>query len=214
MTILLPPSFTVTGTHKKDYYLLNGSPDFAVIPAGTVAGISIPMPIRLPYGDSLFGAQHILARHERWVLENESTGCVATLVWKKLSQRGSIFVEQETKLNLSLKINPSALLILKQLDGFYSVTTLYYHQRPAKGQLIGTYQGRHWVKPSLPPQLAPVVTAAADQPTLAINSGRIDSMASDRDAEVAEQPPESEKAQDSAPELSLASDPSTGMVLR
>ena len=39
-------------------------------------------------------------------------------------------------------------------------------------------------------------------------------MASDRDAEGLEQAPESEKAQDSAPELSLASDPSTGMVLR
>ena len=79
----------------------------------------MPMPIRLPYGDPSFGAQHIMLRHGKWVMDNEPTGCVATLVWQKLSQRGAMYVEQQTKLNLSLKINPSALLILKQLDGFY-----------------------------------------------------------------------------------------------
>lgn len=140
------PSFTTTGTNKKDYYLINGSPDFSVIPPGVIRGIDMPMPIRLPYGDPSFGAQHIMLRHGKWVMDNEPTGCVATLVWQKLSQRGAMYVEQQTKLNLSLKINPSALLILKQLDGFYSVTTLYHHQRPAKGQMLGTYQGFHWAK--------------------------------------------------------------------
>lgn len=155
------PCFTTTGTHKKDYYLLNGSPDFAVIPAGVIQGIDIEMPIRLPYGDNLFGAQHILYRHGKWVSDNEPSGCVATLVWKKLSQRGSMLIEQKSKLNLSLKINPSALLILKQQHGFYSVTTLYYHQRPAKGQVIGTYQGFHWAKKVMSPILAPAPTTEA-----------------------------------------------------
>jgi len=140
------PCFTTTGTHKKDYYLLNGSPDFAVIPAGVIRGVEQAMPIRLPYGDPSFGAQHIMIRHGKWVVENEASGCVATLVWRKLSQRGSMFIEEQPKLNLSLKISPSALLVLKQLDGFYSVTTLYHHQRAAKGQMIGTYLGFNWGK--------------------------------------------------------------------
>lgn len=212
MTSLQVPSFTTTGVHKKDYYLLNGSPDFAVIPGGVLKGVDGPMPIRLPYGDVSFGAVHIMHRHGKWVTDNEATSCVATLVWKKLNQRGSMFIEEQSKLNLSLKISPSALLILKKLDGFYSVTTLYHHQRPAKGQMIGTYQGLHWAKKHDP---AAVLLEAQGREVLVCNGGTIAAMASDRDAEgLKNTGPESEKAQDSAPELSLASDPSTGMVLR
>lgn len=142
------PNFTITGTNKKDYYLIDGSPDFAVIPAGVIKGIDQQMPIRLPYGDTTFGAQHIMSRHGKWVADNEPGGSVPALVWRKLSQRGTIFLEVQSKLNLSLKITPSALLILKQLDGFYSVTTLYSHQRAARGQVLGTYHGAHWGKKS------------------------------------------------------------------
>lgn len=156
------PNFSVTGTHKKDYYLINGSPDFAVIPAGVIRGVDQEMPIRLPYGDTTFGAQHIISRHGKWVKDNEPNGCVATLVWQKLLQRGSMFVELESKLNLSLKLNPSALLILKHLDGFYSVTTLYHHQRPAKGQLIGTYKGFDWGKLPVSIPLSTTSTALDD----------------------------------------------------
>lgn len=180
MTSLQVPNFTTTGTHKKDYYLLNGSPDFAVIPGDVIKGISSPMPVRLPYGDGLFGAQHIMGKHGKWVRDNEPTACVATLVWRKLSQRGSIFIEDQSKLNLSLKISPSALLILKQLDGFYSVTTLYHHQRPTKGQLQGTYQGARWAKQ----HVSPVIENRSQVPVeLAINDGTMLLMASDRDAE-------------------------------
>lgn len=161
MTKLQVPNFTTTGAHKKDYYLLNGSPDFAVIPSGVIKGIDQAMPIRLPYGDTSFGAFHIKHKHGEWVTKNEPTACVATLVWKKLTQRGSMFIEVDSKLNLSLKINPSALLILKQLDGFYSVTTLYHHQRAAKGQLIGTYQGSVWGKRDFAP-----VAATPEHPEL------------------------------------------------
>lgn len=143
-----PPNFTTTGFHDKDYYLINGSPDFAVIPAKRVTNIDVDMPIRLPYGNALFGAQHIMHKHGKWVLENEPTGCVATFVWRKLSQRGSIHVEQLSKLSLCLKMNPGALLVLKKLDGFYSVTTMYFYDRSPKGQHLGTYYGHHWAKTS------------------------------------------------------------------
>lgn len=179
MTSLQVPSFTTTGSHKKDYYLLNGSPDFAVIPGGVIKGIEAPMPIRLPYGDISFGAVHIMHRHAKWVSENEASSCVATLVWKKLNQRGSMFIEEQTKLNLSLKISPSALLILKQLDGFYSVTTLYHHQRPAKGQMIGTYQGAYWSKKH---NSTVVQSEGKSTEEIVSNGGRILAMASDRDA--------------------------------
>jgi len=142
------PNFTKTGTHVKDFYLINGSPDFAVIPAKKIKSIDVDMPIRLPYGNNAFGAHHIMNSHGKWVADNEPTGCVATFVWRKLSQRGSMYFEQESKLNLCLKVNPSALLVLKKLDDFYSVTTLYFYDRPAKGNLLGTYHGRHWVKPA------------------------------------------------------------------
>jgi len=138
------PSFTTTGVHHKDYYLINGSPNFAVIPAKRIKDIDVDMPIRLPYGNALFGANHIMHKHGKWVLENEKTGCVATFVWRKLSQRGSIHVEQVSKLSLCLKMNPGALLGLKKLDGFYSVTTMYFYDRPPKGQTLGNYYGHHW----------------------------------------------------------------------
>lgn len=183
MNSLQIPNFTCTGTHKKDYYLVNGSPNFAHIPAG-IAGVEQAMPIRLPYGDVTFGALHIMRKHGKWVQESEESGCVATLVWRKLSQRGGMFIERDSKLNLSLKINPSALLILKQLDGFYSVTTLYHHQRAPKGKLIGTYQGQHWINLA---QAAPepdqdgAITEV--QVVAGSKEGRDEPVASGRDAE-------------------------------
>lgn len=180
MNSLKTPNFTTTGTHKKDYYLLNGSPDFAVIPENVIRGVCLPMPVRLPYGDSRFGAQHIIGSHGRWVRDNEPTACVATLVWRKLSQRGVIFVEDQSKINLLLRISPSALLILKQLDGFYSVTTMYHYQRESKGQKEGTYLGMHWAKK----HVLPVIENCSQSPVeLAINDGSTQSTEPDRATE-------------------------------
>lgn len=135
------PIFTTTGTNKKDYHLLNGSPDFSKIPAGVIRGIDQTMPIRLPYGDRKFGANHIMHSHGKWVKDNEPSGCVATFVWRKLSENGMIYSEVELKINISLRISPSALIVLKQQDGFYSITTMYSFPRNPNGQRISKYYG-------------------------------------------------------------------------
>lgn len=139
-----PPVFSLTGETRNHYYLLNESPVFAIIPRNKIKGIDQDMPIHLPYGNTTYGAQHILASHGKWVLDQEPSGCVATLVWKKLNQNGDIYIENKGKITLSLKLAPSSLLILKEQQGFLSITTMYGYDRTPHGQLIRKYMGRNW----------------------------------------------------------------------
>jgi hypothetical protein len=144
--LVLPktPIFTRTGDEEKDFWLIDGLTDFAVIPPGIIPGISHAMPIRLPFGNTVFGSNHILHGHGDWVMKNEPSGCVATLVWRKLNHKGMMYVEQDSKLNLNLTISPNAILILKKFSNFYSVTTLYPFLRKPQGKQICRYNGRNW----------------------------------------------------------------------
>lgn len=146
-TLILPPTpiFTRTGNDERDFWLVNGIKDFAIIPAGIIPGVEQQMPIRLPYGNTVYGSNHILHGHGNWVARSEPSGCVATLVWRKLSHKGMMYVEQDSKVNLNLTIAPHALLILKKFNDFYSVTTLYPYQRKPQGKQICRYNGKNWV---------------------------------------------------------------------
>lgn len=144
-----PPVFTLEDEielGRDRFWLVDGSPDFATIPAGVIARYrDTPVPIRLPYGDSKYGAVHILNRHSRWVKKHQPNDCVATLVHRKLSQAGRLYTAEEpSKLTLAMRVSPDAFMVLKMMRDFLSITTMYLRQRPLEGQEIGKYLGHEW----------------------------------------------------------------------
>lgn len=140
------PTYSVTEEKGKDqHWLINGSLDFAVIPAGTIPNIEENMPIRLPVGDKKYGAIHILEGHRHWVMKTQPDGCVATLVHRKLSQSGRIFTtESSGKLALVMKLSPEAFMVLRRAPGCFSVTTLYSRPRQPDGVELARYMGNLW----------------------------------------------------------------------
>lgn len=140
------PQFTVTGNDKNDLWHVDGSPDFAILPAQIIRTIGITAPIWLKVGtDAGYGAQHIQAKHYHWVSRQNKT--VPELVYFKLGQAGSIYcTEKHSKLKLSLSINPQAVLVLDLYDRcespHFSVTTLYGLNHRLDGDIIGRYPGR------------------------------------------------------------------------
>ncbi|MNO64850.1 hypothetical protein D3C76_555870 [compost metagenome] len=140
------PTFAMSeGKGKDRFWLINGSPDFAVIPAGTLPGFDVDMPIRLPVGDNKFGAAHILNKHYHWVMKAQPSGCVATLVHRKLSQPGRIFTtDSSDKLALVMRVAPDAFMVLKKIPDFFSITTLYVRPRQTEGVELARYTGHLW----------------------------------------------------------------------
>ncbi|CAN5443749.1 hypothetical protein BH09PSE6_BH09PSE6_07280 [soil metagenome] len=63
----------------------------------------------------------------------------------KLAQRGDIYcTETDNKLKLSLKVAPSALVVLQleeRSTPYFSVTTTYFRTGPMDGKLMGRYGG-------------------------------------------------------------------------
>jgi hypothetical protein len=139
------PAFSLgpkSGTDR--FWLIDNHTDFAIIPAGTV-GFEKDMPIRLPMGNTKYGAVHILKRHGHWVRIHQKNECVATLVHRKLSQTGRIFTaESSDKLTLMMRVAPEAFMVLKVMNGFLSITTLYLRPRQNEGVELARYLGHLW----------------------------------------------------------------------
>jgi hypothetical protein len=104
------------------------------------------IPIWLRVGSSpAFGEKHIQDRHGHWVKRHNMT--VPELVYFKLGQHGNVYcTEKNSKIKVTLTITPSALLVLDLITHIgqphFSVTTLYHHQGPLDGRIIGRYKGR------------------------------------------------------------------------
>jgi len=125
--------------------LIDGQPNFAVIPAGTLDRFDKDMPIRLPKGDTKYGAMHISKKHGHWIIKQQKDGCVATLVHRKLSQVGRIHTtETNDKLTLMMRLAPEAFMVLKIMTDCLSITTLYLKQKPTDGVEIAKYLGHLW----------------------------------------------------------------------
>lgn len=140
------PTFTMSeGKGKDRFWLINGNPNFAVVPGGTLQGFGMDMPIRLPVGDNKFGATHILNKHYHWVMKAQQNGCVATLVHRKLSQSGRFYTtDSSEKLALVMRVAPDAFMVLRHLSDFFSITTLYVRPRQTEGIELGRYTGHLW----------------------------------------------------------------------
>lgn len=149
MNNLAIPIVTSTGSSRNDYFLINGSPNLAIIPKGLLKGINddMEMPIRLPYGSSTFGAEHIARKADRmrWLERFEPSGCITTFIWKKLQENGDIYSVEDDKITILLRITPSVIVVLKKQQGFFSITTFYplENKRPS-GKLERKYLGRKW----------------------------------------------------------------------
>lgn len=140
------PDFRPSGTKPRDFWLIDGSCDFAVIPGGVFTGIDVNTPIRLQNGTPHYGFQHIRSRHNHWVTRQEPTGCIATLLHRKLSQSGRLHVAEAEKLTLAMRVSPEAVVILRHIRpaGFLTVVTMYYRQGAIEGDSLGRYLGYEW----------------------------------------------------------------------
>jgi len=83
-------SFIATGTTADDYWLVNGSKDFSILPAGTLPSWTIDLPIRLHVGvqesyGQLHMEKHLNQFHDR--LKRS----IPELIYVKLGQGASIF---------------------------------------------------------------------------------------------------------------------------
>lgn len=144
------PEFTAAGQGQYDFWLLDGDPDFAIIPGGHFRGIDNDIPIRLQNGNGGFGVQHIRKRHNHWVLKHEPSGCVATLLHRKLSQVGKMHLAYDDRYVLIMRIAPESLIALeyKNIRGqeFMTVITMYFKQGPSNDEELGRYLGYEWTR--------------------------------------------------------------------
>lgn len=138
------PTFTREGDQPWHLWLADESPDFSIFPGGIIAGLDDPLPIRLKVGNIAYGETHIWKRHGHWV--KRSGMSVPSLVYEKLGHSGQIYnTESGSKLKVSLRLSPSALLVLELIERgtlHFSVTSLYAHPAHLDGQIIGRYPGR------------------------------------------------------------------------
>ncbi|MEQ1556627.1 MAG: hypothetical protein ABL915_07495 [Gallionella sp.] len=137
--------FTTTGNKHNDLWLVNGSPEFAIFPAGLVDGVESETPIYLKVGNLSYGETHIRSKHFHWV-KKQNFQSVAELVYFKLEQPGLVYcTETDSKLKIMMRLNPSAMLVLQLYHHphlHFSVTTIYQHQSALDGEKLGRYPGR------------------------------------------------------------------------
>jgi hypothetical protein len=145
-----------------DFYVSPHGTDIGVFPGGLIEWITTDTPIRLQRGDSKWGARHIAIKHGHWLKKEKLE--VSEMVWRKLSQPGSVYVsEDDGKLKISLRIHPSALMILRYIktptDRFFTVVSVYAHPNALDGTHVGVYR-----PPSNVSQIPPVFTLPLPPP--------------------------------------------------
>lgn len=138
--------FTTTGDLEHDFWLVNGSHNFGVVPAGVVDGVD-ELPIRLHVGTASYGCVHIEKHRHKWPkYVQEQRIKIVDVLYQKLGQPGIIYnAESASKCKINLRLAPNSLLILERrflhLDVYWSVTTFYPLHSRIDGVNIGRYPG-------------------------------------------------------------------------
>lgn len=136
------PTIPTEGDQFEFYSSATGL-DIGIFPAGLVAQVPDALPVRLQRGDRLWGGLHIATKHGHWLDKQRLD--VHEMVWLKLRQQGSVYTtEIEGKLKISLKIHPSALLVLRLIEtaneSFMTVVSVYFHPNSLDGTFLSSYQ--------------------------------------------------------------------------
>lgn len=106
------PTFTTTGSDEDDFWLVDGNPDFAILPGNACENFSMDLPIRLHVGNGAFGELHI-RKHLRDINDRQRRQ-PPELVYVKLGQGGEIYnTESDEKIKIPQSFNPRALMILR-----------------------------------------------------------------------------------------------------
>lgn len=141
--------FTKSGNEPENFWLVDGSPDFSIMPANTMSMFPEQLPIRLHVGDKSYGQVHT---EKHWDSKKAGRRTVPELIHHKLGQGGMIYcTEKDSKIKITMNLTPGGLLVMEhryqkngyQREYYFSVTTFYGPMRRAvDGQVIGRYEGR------------------------------------------------------------------------
>lgn len=141
--------FTKSGDEEEHFWLVNGSPNFSVMPANTISIFQEDLPIRLHVGNMSYGQIHT---EKHWTIKTAGNRTIPELIHFKLGQSGAIYcTEKNSKIKITMGIAPGGLMLMEyrfrnvgnQKENYLSVTTFYGPMRRAPdGQPIGRYQGR------------------------------------------------------------------------
>jgi hypothetical protein len=147
--------FFATGATETSFWAVNDSINFGYLSAQYGSTFKTMdqtfAPIRLRVGNKVYGQKHIEIKHKALLLTNNISA--AELVYLKLRQSGVIYsTEDVRKTKISLRVNPSALMILElRKEGaeiFWSVVSIYTHPK----RLDGTELGRYKFRPNANPE--------------------------------------------------------------
>ncbi len=140
-------SFIPTGATKDDYWLVNGSRDFSLLPANTITGWNIDLPIRLHVGNVAFGQIH-MQKHLR-EFKDRLNRTIPELIYYKLGQGGTIYnTEKDIKFKIKFGLAPDALVLMErryvklgagERDEYLSLVSFF----PSRSRLDGTPVGRY-----------------------------------------------------------------------
>lgn len=134
-------NFLVQGVEKYDFYTVNGSMDWAIVPAGTIKYLNQETPIRVQVGDYSWGYIHTAHKHRDFLSKNKST--LEELFYKKLGQSGSIYsTEEDKKFKISMRLSPSVIVLLRYIPKgeFLTLVTMYQLNRRLDGIELGRYR--------------------------------------------------------------------------
>lgn len=129
--------------HQHDQWLVNGSPDFGLVPGGLIQACPYAAPIWIYRGNRAWGWEHIDHKHGRWIQKNHRT--VEDLIWEKCREQGNIHSTGEPhKLTVALTLAPTAFLVLtyQRWANCFSVTTMYNRYQGTPFPVVSAYQGR------------------------------------------------------------------------
>lgn len=134
--------FSTTGDHRFDYWLINKKKDWATIPANTIDGYDVDIPVRLQRGTRSFGQEHIIKKHNHWLRKQKIS--LLELFSLKLSQPGIFYsTKHHNKVKLAMRLPPDCLAVLRYEEsdgGFFTLVTLYKKRGAIKGKKVGYYQ--------------------------------------------------------------------------
>jgi hypothetical protein len=143
--------FIAGGLSKDDYWFVNGSKDFSILPANTITGWDIDLPIRLHVGTVFFGQIH-MQKHV-YDLKDRMRRAIPELVYYKLSQGAAIYTtETDLKIKLKFGLTPNALICMERRywnlgggkrDEYLSMVTIYPPRGQLDGEPLGRYEGSY-----------------------------------------------------------------------